>query len=231
LGSSRAAASMLLYDAPPHHILTTCAHAQVNPGVFQPCVVPHDRVREKGGGERGEGGGARDKASHERRELQSARAIPGARAPTLRQTSRFARPPPPPETRTGHPDRVPRRRTVILEVVSVPVLSEQMVVAPPMVSHALRCRTCRAQSPVSAAPAAEPPAAEPPRRRPRMTHKVLVLEHLLHREGEGNGDGKRKSCGVGGGVKNPRGPGPKGRQPRKARANAAHPRERRRRRW
>jgi len=31
--------------------------------------------------------------------------------------------------------------TVILEVVSVPVLSEQMVVAPPMVSHALRCRT------------------------------------------------------------------------------------------
>mmetsp|Transcript_122106 Transcript_122106/g.182354 ORF Transcript_122106/g.182354 Transcript_122106/m.182354 type:complete len:269 (+) Transcript_122106:854-1660(+) len=31
--------------------------------------------------------------------------------------------------------------TVILEVVRVPVLSEQMVVAPPIVSHALRCRT------------------------------------------------------------------------------------------
>ena len=31
--------------------------------------------------------------------------------------------------------------TVIRLVVSVPVLSEQMVVAPPMVSHALKCRT------------------------------------------------------------------------------------------
>ena len=35
-----------------------------------------------------------------------------------------------------------RWRTVMRDVVSVPVLSEQMVVAPPMVSHALRCRTC-----------------------------------------------------------------------------------------
>ena len=32
--------------------------------------------------------------------------------------------------------------TVMREVVSVPVLSEQMVVAPPIVSHADRCRTC-----------------------------------------------------------------------------------------
>ena len=33
------------------------------------------------------------------------------------------------------------RTTDILPVVSVPVLSEQMVVADPMVSHAERCRT------------------------------------------------------------------------------------------
>lgn len=31
--------------------------------------------------------------------------------------------------------------TVILEVVKVPVLSEQIVVAPPIVSHALKCLT------------------------------------------------------------------------------------------
>mmetsp|Transcript_8763 Transcript_8763/g.20683 ORF Transcript_8763/g.20683 Transcript_8763/m.20683 type:complete len:303 (-) Transcript_8763:996-1904(-) len=33
------------------------------------------------------------------------------------------------------------RTTVIFDVVNVPVLSEQMVVAPPMVSHADKCRT------------------------------------------------------------------------------------------
>lgn len=81
----------------------------------------------------------------------------------------------------GGQRRGPTLTTVILFSVRVPVLSEQIVVAPPIVSQAANLEDC-ASIPDSRSLLKQVPS-----------HKTVILHHLLHRVRQRQGHSQRKT--------------------------------------